>query len=197
MNKKIYHKIGNAYDAYWFIHNHPKLQRMVRTEATPKEARKMEKAGFVILRDRGGKCWHLRRHLMIPAIEENLSVFYTKTNRPGGHGHVDKDKSKNKFVECWLEFGPVEYGYMSNRPDPKTNWDMESFEQNFHDYKLDCGGSSYDVALIQLAKNVRREYGDYSLKTPTDPCGPRPCADCKDIGHVMKRLKLAHAKEKR
>jgi len=166
---------------------------MVRTEVTPKEARKMEKAGFLITRDRGDKCWRLRRHLMIPAIDENLTIFYAMTDGK----RVNKDKSKNKSVACWLEFGPVEYGYMSNYPDPKTNWDMESFEQHFHDYKLDCGGPTFDVALIMLAKKVRKEYGDYSLKTPADPCGPRPCADCKDVGMVMKRLKLAKKKKKK
>lgn len=185
MAKKLYHKIANAYDAYWFIHDHPKFQRMIRSEVTPKEARKMEKQGFLITRDRGGKCWRYRRHLVVPALEENLSIFYTKTNGK----RVDKDPKKNN-VECWLEFGSVEYGYLSNYPDPKSNWDMETVEQNYHDWKLDCGGSTFDEALIRLARNIRRIRGDYKPQTRADKCGPKPCADCKEVGVTMKRLGL-------
>ncbi len=193
--KKIYHKISNSYEAYWFIHDHPKFQRMIRSEITPVEADKMEKEGFLVSRDKCGKCYHYRRHLVIPAIEENLSVFYTKTNKPGGHGRVDKDRSKNKYVECWLEFGTVEYDYLYGQPN--EDWDDTTGEMNYHDCRCDTGGSTYDQALINLARLVRKFYGDYAPTTRADKCGPAPCADCKEIGITMKWLKLAKAKEKK
>ncbi len=186
MAKKRYHKIANAYDAYWFIYGHPKFQRMHRTEVTPKKAAKLEKQGFIISRDRGGKCWRYFRHGVVPALDENLSIFYTMTDGK----KVNKDKSKNKHAECWLEFGPVEYGYLSNCPDPKTNWDMETTEQNFHDWKLDCGGSTFDEALVRLARNIRSIRGDYKPRKRIDKCGPKPCADCTEIGVSMKRIGL-------
>jgi hypothetical protein len=194
MAKKI-HKISNAYDAYWFIHNHPKFQRMMRSEVTPKEADQLEKQGFLVSRDTGGKCYRYNRHACIEAIQENLSIFYTKTNKPGGHGRVDDDKAKNKHVECWLEFGSVEYDYLYGT-DGKNDWDTETGEMNYHDYRLDSGGPTFDAALIMLAKKVRKVYGDYSPRTQSDPCGPKPCADCKKIGMVMKRSKLAKKKKK-
>jgi|SRR5271157_6556 len=186
MAKLRYHKIANAYDAYWFIHDHPKFQRMRRTEVTPKEANEMGKRGFLISMDRGGKCYRYFRHSVVPAIDENLSIFYTKTDGK----RVNKDHSKNTHVECWLEFGPVEYGYMSDYPDPKTGWDMESYEQNYHDWILDCGGSTFDEALVRLARNIRKHRGDYKPQTRADKCGPKPCADCAENGVAMKKLGL-------
>ncbi len=184
MKKKRYHKITDAYNAYWFIYNHPKFQRQIRSEITPAEADEQGKLGFKISRDRGGKCWRYHRHAVVPAIEENLSIFYTKTDGK----RVNDDRSKNVFTECWLEFGPVEYGYMCG--DVNADWDVETHEQNFHDWKLDCGGSTFDEALIKLARNIRRIRGDYSPQTRADKCGPKPCADCKEVGVTMKRLGL-------
>jgi hypothetical protein len=184
MKKKIYHKIANAYDAFWFIHDHPKFQRMIRVEITPKEADEQEKQGFLVSRDRSGTCYRYHRHLVVPALDENLSIFYTKTDGK----RVNNDPKKNTKVECWLEFGPVEYGYMAG--DINADWDVETHEQNFHDWKLDCGGSTFDEALIKLARNIRRIRGDYAPRTRADKCGPKPCADCVENGVTMKKLGL-------
>lgn len=189
MKKKRYHKISNAYDAYWFLHDHPKLQRMIRSEITPKEADEMKKQGFVISRDRGGKCYRYRRHLVIPAIEENLSVFYTKTNKPGGHGRVDDDSSKNKHIECWLEFGTVEYEYLYGTVN--ADWNDATGEMNYHDWRCDTGGPTYDVALVNLARLARKFYGDYAPQTRADKCGPKPCADCREVGITIKKMGLS------
>jgi len=166
---------------------------MIRSEVTPKEADKLEKQGFLISRDRGGKCWRYHRHAVVPAIEENLSIFYTKTDGK----RVNDDRSKNVFTEFWLEFGPVEYGYCSNYPDPKTGWDMETVEQNYHDWKLDCGGSTFDEALIRLARNIRRIRGDYKPRKRIDHCGPNPCADCAGVEVAMKRIGLVKKDDQR
>lgn len=192
MKKKRYHKITDAYDAYWFIYNHPKFQRQIRSEITPAEANEQGKLGFKISRDRGGKCWRYHRHAVVSAIEENLSIFYTKTDGK----RVNDDRSKNVFTECWLEFGTVEYGYLYGT-DGKNDWDTETGEMNYHDYRLDSGGPTFDAALIMMAKKVRKVYGDYSPQTPADPCGPKPCADCKKIGVTMKRLGLDKKKKKK
>lgn len=189
MTKKRYHKLSNAYDAWWFLYYHPKLQRMIRNEVKPKEADKLEKAGFLISRDRGGKCYQYMRHMTVAAVEENLSIHYAKTDGK----RITDDDSKNVNVECWLEFGTVEYGYMAG--DINADWDIWTGELNYHDWKLDCGGSTFDEALVKLARNVRRHYGDYEPKAGRKgKCGPRPCADCGRTKDTMKRLGLASKK---
>jgi hypothetical protein len=192
---KTKRKIRNAYDAYWFLYYHPKLNVMERTEVTPEEADKMEKEGYLITRDTGGKCYRLWRHLHRRALQDNLDIFYTKTNKPGGHGRVDKDKSKNKYVECWLEFGPLYYGYAySGGKEPMAEWDNQTMLHHSHDIYLDTGGSTFDEGLVNLAKNVLKRYGDYSEKLAEDGsrrwCGKPVCGDCvafeAERGHKRK-----------
>jgi hypothetical protein len=35
---------------------------------------------------------------------------------------------------------------------------------HFHDTDLDCGASSFDEALIELANLVMKKYGNYNVK---------------------------------
>src|SRR5271157_4188554 len=152
------HKITNAYEAWWFLYEHPKLKLPERNEVSPEEAAKLEAEGFWITRDVGGKCYRMYRHLHRHALEENLSIHYAKTNKPGGHGRVVDDKSKNKHVECWLEFGPMEYGYMySGGAEPNGDYDDETMRQHYHDTDLDTGGTTFDEALVRLAKLARKK----------------------------------------
>lgn len=180
--KTKWHKISNAYDAYWFLKEHPKLQRMLRSEISAEDADKLERKHFLVSRDTGGKCYRYFRHGTVAAIEENLDIFYTKTNKPGGHGRVDDDKRKNKYVECWLEFGPVKYGYAySGGEKPQGDYDNVTIEHHYHDWKCDTGGSTFDQGLVNLARKVRKEYGDYAPRDGRDgKCG-RPCGDCIDM----------------
>lgn len=182
--KKKTRKIANAYDAYWFLYNHPKLNCHERNEVTPEEADQMEKDGFLITRDIGGKCYRVWRHLFVHAMD-SLDIFYTKTNKPGGHGRVDDDRSKNKHIECWLEIGPAYYGYCySGGDEPMAEWDTETRLFHSHDPYIDTGGSTFDEGLVNLAKNVLKHYGDYSDKLADSHskrwCGKPVCADCCD-----------------
>jgi len=188
--KKQWHKIANAYDAFWFLREHPKLQRMERSEITPAEADELEAKHYLIQRDPDGKCYRYWRHCTVAAIEENLDIFYTKTNKPGGHGRIDDDRSKNKYVECWLEFGPVYYGFAASGARSTSekyyqefykDWDKTTIKLSSHDIDLDTGGSTFDEALVNLAKNVRKHYGDYKpSKDGYWKCG-RPCGECIDM----------------
>jgi len=76
---------------------------------------------------------------------------------------IDDDESKNTKVMIWMEAGPFE------EPDPN---DDPSYEEwiNFtgvpsHDIKLDCSGNTFEEAIINLAKKVMEEYGDYDEET--------------------------------
>jgi hypothetical protein len=192
---KTKRKIANAYDAYWFLHDHPKLNCQSRHEVTPEEADKLEAEGFIITRDTGGKCYRVWRHHFHHAID-HLDIYYTKTNKPGGHGEVDDDKSKNKYVECWLELGPTYHGYLySGGKEPMGDWDTETTLHHSHDPSIDTGGSTFDEGLINLAKNVLKRYGDYSDKLADHHskrwCGKPVCADCKESHRGLKALGLS------
>lgn len=161
------HKIENAYDAWWFLYNHPKFCLPVRVEVRDAEHAKTflgkekflgRKIFWTIKKDKGGNLWAYSRSYN-HAVQSNLDIHYTKTDSPGGHGTVSKDKSENKHIECWLEFGPERYGY-------SEEWQWKEDKQreqvlNYHDVDLDTGGTTFDEALINLARNVLKKYGDY------------------------------------
>jgi hypothetical protein len=187
-------KITNSFEAWWFIYSHPKLNVQDRSEVTPEEADKMEAEGFLITRDTGGKCYRIWRHLWCHALDHNLDIFYARVNKERG-GRVDDDKSKNKFIECWLEFGPIYYGYAySGDNKPMGDWDDTTLLHHCHDSDLDTGGSTFDEGLIRLAKNVLKKYGDYNDKLAEHHskrwCGKPVCGDCKDTKRMLKEMKL-------
>lgn len=55
---------------------------------------------------------------------------------------IDDDYEKNTKTQVWLECGP----YFEN--------------QGVHDIDLDCGGDSFELAIINLAKNVKQFYDE-------------------------------------
>jgi len=191
--KKRYHTLGNAHDAWWFLHYHPKLQLRERVEIKPKDADKMEAEGYIITRDTGGKCYKEYRHTFRHAVAHNLDIHYTYVN---DKGYIDDDGKKNVNVECWLEFGPEEYMYWYGT-DGNNDWDTETARMNTHDPRLDCGGASFDEALVRLAKLVRKHYGDYN---PDKPCRcPRTnkaCVECRELRRWMKKQGLEGKKKK-
>ena len=89
--------------------------------------------------------WFLEEHPMFED-EYNLSHFLdcldvhvAKVNPKTCE--VDDDNVLNTKVEIWLEMG---------RYDKTCRW---------HDIDLDCGGDTYEEAIIQLANNVKDQYG--------------------------------------
>jgi hypothetical protein len=170
-------KIKNAYDAWWFLYHHPKFQIPERIEVRDEEHAKALLANatfdkvfdltrrgsaYRIVKDKGGNLWAVCKGLHRHAVQENLSIHYTKTNKPGGNGTVDDDKTKNKHIECWLEFGSLIYDY-------SADWEWQEdhkreYLQHVHDPELDTGGRTFDEALVNLAKLVLKFYGDYKDK---------------------------------
>jgi hypothetical protein len=178
-------KITDGFGAWWFIYYHPKLNCRVRTPESPVDAARSKRKGFIVTKDRGGQHWREWRHEFHRAIEENLSIFYTLVD---DKGEVNDDRTKNVNPECWLELGHLEWGYMSE-------WDTSTALMPFHDVELDCGGPTFDEALIELANLTFKHYGNYRLKKNMVREGKcsRPCADCKWLNalsrKVMKRIK--------
>ena len=178
--------IDNAYDAYHFLHDHPELSLRERHEITEEEYARGSAEGFLVTKDRGGKCWREMRHLHRHAIEMNLSIFYAKVD---GTGTVNDDRSRNTNTEVWLELGPEEYDY-------PADWYQETERMEYHDPDLDCGGPTFDAALIELARLVLEHYGDYDYEASWKDrrkaeCGEvSPCADCRQSRRHMREMGL-------
>ncbi len=158
------HVIANAYDAFWFIFSHPNFGLRERTRITAQQADKLESEGYLVTRDRGGQCWREWRHVIRHAICTNLDISYVKDEESGITG-----------IKCEIEFGLEKYGYFGNS-------DETSLERH-HDTKLDSSGSTFDEALVQLAKKILEHYGDYEeLKDQVGECGIPVCGDCLEVG---------------
>lgn len=124
--------IKTAYDAFWFIHNHP--------------------AGWEIWQDS-----NKNKYIVQQCGRMNFDISPNKVNPKTKI--VDKDKKKNTKVEWW-----VENGYSILKDSRYLKDDEVLVSELCHDVKLDCGGDSYDEALINSAKLIRKNYGDYEFK---------------------------------
>lgn len=76
-------------------------------------------------------------------------------------GRIEDDARRNTAVHYWVECGPA-----------PTTWPGTLI----HDARLDCGGASYEEAVMALYKKVRRVYGGY-----------RECGDCHGTGRRLER----------
>ena len=65
---------------------------------------------------------------------------------------VDDDDNKNTKVQIWLEHGPYEI-----QPG-------NCCSQHTHDWDLDCGGDTFEDAVIKLAELVKKHYNNDGSK---------------------------------
>lgn len=173
--------IHNSFEAHWFLYYHPKFNAQERYEVSPEQVEELKKDGVTLVTDPCGRVYRVWHHSINHALECNLDIFYAKVNHPT-RGRVDKDKSKNKYVEVWLEFGPVYYGFAySGTKKPMGEWDDTTMLHHSHDIRLDTGGRTFDESLVKLAKLVLKFYGDYCDKRAEDGsprwCG-KPVCEC-------------------
>jgi hypothetical protein len=79
------------------------------------------------------------------SFQESLNIYVTKVNPKTKR--IDDNIKLNTKVEIWVECG----GYI--------------FDENFnnwiscHDIRLDCGGDTFEEAIIKLANLVLKFYG--------------------------------------
>ncbi len=159
MTRRKQHKITNAYEAWWFLHYHPKFAIRDRIELQVKRRLSAnERKRWQIVKDRGGNLWLESKNLRPRALDTNLAIYYTKVDSTGT---VNEDRSKNINVECWLEFGGLEWGY-------HAEWEPKDGEREHtlkcHDPRLDCGAPTFDEALVKLANLVLKHYGNYKVE---------------------------------
>ena len=151
-------KIATAYDAYWFLYEHPKMQCREALILTAEHSAVLDKGERIrTVKDEmpwlPDATYQIREFKFTRrALDMNLDVFYTKVDEKR---RVNDDPKKNKFVACWLEFGTIRQAV--------TNGELHI--QTYHDIKLDCGAPTFDEALVKLARLVRKHYGDFKLKS--------------------------------
>lgn len=58
---------------------------------------------------------------------------------------VEDDKTRNTKTQIWFEIGPYEE-------------DVENGIYGTHDLDLDCGGDTFEEAIIELARLVHEKY---------------------------------------
>ena len=79
--------------------------------------------------------------------ERCLDIDVVKVNPE--KDEVDDDMTLNTKVQIWLEFGKIiedeHFGIMST-----------------HDIDLDCGGDTFEEAIVNLANLVYEKYGGYN-----------------------------------
>jgi hypothetical protein len=97
-----------------------------------------------------------------------LDIFIVKVNP--ANNTVDDDQSKNTAIRVRLESGPG--------TEHITDALGHEGDVHVHDPRLDVGGTTFEEALIKLAKRVRTYYGAASQydseadSQPLDPVSP-------------------------
>ena len=96
--------------------------------------------------DNGQKDGH---HLWSSRFSDCLDIDVQKVN-PKNQA-IDDNEALNTETEVWLECGPWDYVKYS---------DGNGTFGATHDYRLDCGGITFELAIIKLANLVHKYHGD-------------------------------------
>lgn len=88
----------------------------------------------------------------------NLDIMVVRVNPKTDS--IDDDEAKNTHDRVWLEFGPWEKLELEQRRLMGMEDDDDPYFP-MHDIDLDCGGETFEKAIINLASLVREHYGSY------------------------------------
>ncbi len=98
---------------------------------------------------------HPTRGYLNTSFIDVLDVAVMKVNPESRR--VEDDPAMNTEIEVWLESGP---GY--------TEPSEVMGSVPWHDVDLDCGGPTFETALIRLAEKVQAKYGEAILAEVAD-----------------------------
>lgn len=71
---------------------------------------------------------------------------------------IEDDEKRNTLTNIWLEHGPW---YSKKELDKITGYnDTAEHGTTTHDIRIDCGGDTYEEAIVNMAKLVMKEYGE-------------------------------------
>jgi hypothetical protein len=133
------------HNAWWYLNLHPAFWKFYGPPV-PKLGR------FRWLRRSAAKEHAKRFHVRYLAedrgVESRIEVWVAKVNPETGR--MDDDDVLNTKAEIWLETGPWRW--------PSRSFD--EYEVPFHDHRLDCGGDTYEEAIVEMARKVHDLYGN-------------------------------------
>ena len=79
---------------------------------------------------------------------------------------IEDDESRNTAFRVWVEAGPWYDRASSGEPEPSEGWRHWNRWGSSHDTRLDCGASTMDDVLLELASRVEMFYNEDG--TPKD-----------------------------
>lgn len=91
------------------------------------------------------------KYLWTSRFQDCLDIDVQKVNP--NTGRIDDKKSLNTETEVWLECGPWYY-------HDEKDYVEKPYWAPSHDWNLDCGGTTFENAIIRLANLVYKHYGD-------------------------------------
>ena len=91
--------------------------------------------------------WFCKNHVMFNhcVVYNNMDIEVVKVS-PKSNKICD-DESKNTKTQVWLEWGPISCG--------------EGILSGRHDTDLDCGGDTFEEAIIKLSNLIKKKYPFY------------------------------------
>jgi len=120
----------NFFDAWWYLYEHKAF------------------SDFNYLNEKGQP--YISAFLRLLDIDVQYVDPITK--------RIEDDTSRNTFTQVWLELG-VQYQDETLKTFPDINDYVENkWLYNSHDMNLDCGGDTFEEAIINLALLVEEFY---------------------------------------
>lgn len=133
------------YLAWHWLYDHPAFAHTTLIKGRPRVPGDWaDQLGVDTTQDRSMVTSHFLQCLDID-VQQVDPVTRHRTDEPDG------------VVEVWLECGPwLEPEQLEEAERPYHKHGTAS-----HDYDLDCGGPTFEAAILVLAELVRSKYGDY------------------------------------
>lgn len=132
------------YEAWHFLNEHPAFERTYADH---------RRGGYVSFRGRPHK--EVR-------FDQSIDVDVVMT-RPNDLT-IDEDPKKNTRVQVWIECGRWMSAKELYKGMTKEICDPAGDGAFGHDPRLDCGADTFEEAIIKLARNVKKAYGDKKSK---------------------------------
>lgn len=88
-------------------------------------------------------------------FQEDLYMMVVKVDPT--KERIMKNQKRNTATRVWLEHGPFQV-------IPAEEAGGVEWRGCSHDIKLDCGGTTFEEAIIKLANLVHKHYGDYEVE---------------------------------
>lgn len=114
------------------------------------------------IRDFIEKDFELRNHhKFIISFKERIEILIDphlvcpKTNR------IEDDQTKNTKLQYWVEI-LIPFKLDWNKEDTKYHYSPGTEYAHMHDWKLDCGGDTYELAILKAHRLMTKKYGKTS-----------------------------------